>query len=151
MNSAVNSDFCPYTMNPCEITVHVHGKKKVKNVKCRNAGHRLSSQMLTKEQNSHNNIQVFYFSKSPYIIVLVFSIRVQNICSVKVHQCYIRFRNQPIRWILFLRFQLASIWTYIYRNGHLNYLNSWSNRTASFVFYKYTISSHFYPSMALCK
>jgi len=105
----------------------------------------------TKEQNPHNNIQVFYFSKSPYIIVLVFSIHVQNICSVKVHQCYIRFQNQPIRWILFLRFQLASIWTYIYRNGHLNYLNSWSNRTASFVFYKYTISSHFYPSMALCK
>ena len=39
--------FVPCTVNPCEVTIHMQKKKKVENVKRRNAGRRLSSQTLT--------------------------------------------------------------------------------------------------------
>ena len=52
MNSGkqcVNSDFCLYTVNPCEITVHVQKKKKKEDVK-------VNMKQSTQSKHSRHNV-----------------------------------------------------------------------------------------------
>ena len=75
----MNSDFCLLHSEPCEVTVHAQGKKKkkkVENVKRRNAGHRLSSQTLTQSLSLVRKSKVLFLSsvilKYDYINVLIY-------------------------------------------------------------------------------